>query len=259
MKIVRELAERAYFLLCLAPAWLLRSGKYSRTRILDAHVRKRRSFHAPLLIWIGNPLLRLLDAGVRVLPQREWEERERRIYRSLHNTAIQVDAGGTLVLPRLGGVTLAALLDDPTLEERSRLKAIELAVTALAEFHRLGLTHGDAMAANVMIDLEAGVARWFDFETVHESSRPAVWCRADDVRALLATCVRRAAAAEVGDTLTLIVHRYADEGVTRHLAASFASALQRPLIFHLAQAQLSLRRFRRIDTLLRNCLGRSRA
>jgi hypothetical protein len=26
------------------------------------------------------------------------------------------------------------------------------------------------MAENVTVDLEAGVARWFDFETIHESS-----------------------------------------------------------------------------------------
>ena len=51
----------------------------------------------------------------------------------------------------------------------------------------------DAMAENVLVDLDAGVARWFDFETVHEASRPQIWRRADDVRALLATCLLRTA------------------------------------------------------------------
>ena len=63
------------------------------------------------------------------------------------------------------GETLATLLEDPELEESVRKRAIELAVVALAEFHHLGFTHGDAMAENVMVDLEAGVAHWFDFET----------------------------------------------------------------------------------------------
>ena len=45
------------------------------------------------------------------------------------------------------------MLEDPALEESVRKTAIERAVIALAEFHRLGFTHGDAMAENVLIDL----------------------------------------------------------------------------------------------------------
>jgi hypothetical protein len=61
----------------------------------------------------------------------------------------------------------------------ARDRAIERAVVAPVEF--LGLTHGDAMAENVMVDLaprrcpgrpehsstgDAGVANWFDSETI---------------------------------------------------------------------------------------------
>ncbi len=114
-------------------------------------VRKSRLFYAPLLIWLGGPLVRILDTGVRVLRQRDWEEREQRIYQSLRGTSIRIDADGTLVLPCLAGETLATLLEDPALEESVRKTAIERAVVALAEFHRLGFTHGDAMAENVLI------------------------------------------------------------------------------------------------------------
>ena len=201
---MRNLAERACFVLCLALGRLLRSAKYSKTRTVykdgdpstgsgssrawsrgERQVRKHRSFYAPLLIWLGGPLATLLDTGVRVLPQRDWEDRERRIYRSLYGAAIRIDAGGTLVLPCFAGETLARLLEDPGLEESIRKTVIERAVVALAEFHRSGLTHGDAMAENVMVDVEAGVARWFDFETVHESSSPDG----------LAACGRRASPA----------------------------------------------------------------
>ena len=119
----------------------------------ECQVRKSRVFYAPLLIWMSGPLVRLLDTGVRVLPQRDWEERERMIYRSLYSTSIRIDVDGMLVLPCLAGETLATLLEDPELDESVRKKVIELAVAALAEFHRLGLTHGDAMAENVLIDL----------------------------------------------------------------------------------------------------------
>src|ERR1044071_2642781 len=118
--IMRELAERAYYFPCLGLGWLLRSGRYSKTRIAyrdgELEVRKHRFFYAPLLVWMGGPLVRMLDAGVRVLPQRDWEERERQVYRSLRGTSIRIEAGGTLVLPWLAGKTLATLLEDPELE-----------------------------------------------------------------------------------------------------------------------------------------------
>ena len=256
---VRELAERSYFALCLALGRLLRSARYSK--VLIAHqdgkpqVRKRRLFYAPLLVWMGGVLVRILDGGVRVLPQRDWEERERRVYRDLRGASIRIDAGGMLVLPCLAGETLASLLENPELEEPVRKRAIELAVVALAEFHRLGFTHGDAMAENVLVDLEAGAANWFDFETVHDSSRPLAWRRADDVRALLATCLLRTGPRKLAETLELVLDVYGDDGVTRVLATSFTSVFRRPLILHLAQAGLSFQSFREIARLLRQRLG----
>ncbi len=256
---MRELAERAYFLLCLALGRLLRSGRYSKARIVyqdgELHVRKYRLFYAPLLVWMGGPLVRILDTGVRVLPQRDWQERERRVYRSLRRTSIRIDADGMLVLPCLAGETLATLLEDPELEESVRKRAIERAVVALAEFHHLGFTHGDAMAENVLVDLEAGVAHWFDFETIHDPSRPMAWRRADDVRALLVTCLIRTAPEKLAETLQLILDVYPDEGVIRVLTTSFSSVLRRPLTFHLAQAGLSFQCFREIARLLRERLG----
>jgi tRNA A-37 threonylcarbamoyl transferase component Bud32 len=265
-----KLAERAYFGLCLALGRLLRATRYSTARIVnqdgdpstssgssrtrprgDPQVRKHRHFYAPLLVWIGGPVSRLLDTGVRVLPQREWEEREHRIYASLRGTSVRVDAGRVLVLPLLAGHTLATLLEDPGLEAAVRKRAIGRAVVALAEFHRLGFTHGDAMAENVLLDLEAGVAHWFDFETLHDSSRPIVWRRADDVRALLATCLVRTVPGQRAETIGIILDVYADADVTRVLAASFTSVWRRSLIFHLAQAPLSFRCFLEIGRRLR--------
>jgi len=250
--------ERAYFCLCRALGRLLRSARYARVRIVDRdggpQVRKSRSHYAPLLIWMGAPLARILDTGVRVLPQRDWEERERQIQQKLRGTSIRIDAGGTLVMPCLAGRTLAMLLEDPTLEARVRHEAIERAAAALAEFHRLGFTHGDAMAENVLIDLQAGVAHWFDFETLHDPSRPMAWRRADDVRALLVTCLVRTSDEARAGILQLILDVYADQDVTRLLVPRFATVWQRPLVFHLAQAGLSFQCFREIGRLLRNRL-----
>ena len=253
--------ELAYFHVCRALGSLLRSARYSRARVLDRNaqrqVRKSRSFYAPLLIRAGNALLRVLDTGVRVLPYRDWHEREGQIYRSLYDTSVRVDVDGTLILPCLAGETLATLLEDPTLEELVREKAVERAAVALAEFHQRGFTHGDAMAENVLVDLAPRpyVARWFDFETIHDSNRPVAWRRADDVRALLATCLLRTEPERLAETLQLILDAYADDDVTRFLEMSFSSVLRRPLTFHLAQAGLSIRSFREVARLLRARAG----
>ena len=250
------LAERAYFVLCLALGRLLRSARYSTARIADhdgaREVRKRRSFYAPLLIWMSGPLLRILDTGVRVLPLRAWVERERKIYWRLGRAAIRIESDGMLVLPCLAGETLAAVLEDPARPEPVRKTAIQRAVVALGEFHHLGLTHGDAMAENVLIDLEAGTAHWFDFETVHDSSRPMTWRCADDVRALIVTCLIRTVPGQRAAILNLVLDVYADDDITRVLATSFTSVWRRPLTFHLAQAGLSLQSFREVAAELRS-------
>jgi len=259
---MRDLAERAYFLLCRALGWLLRSVRYSQVRLVGRNdgrqVRKRRAWFAPFLIAMSGPLLKMLDTGVRVLPQRAWEERERQIHQRLRGGSIRIDAGGMLVLPYLRGETLAALLENPARSEPVRKAAIERAVVALAEFHRLGFTHGDAMAENVLIDVskdDGGAAHWFDFETMHDSSRPLDWRRADDLRALALTCLVRTAPEKFGETLKLIQDVYNDPDVTRVLATSFNSVWRRALPFHLAQAGLSFQSFRDITRLLARSAG----
>jgi hypothetical protein len=245
---------RAYFVLCSALGWLLRSGKYSRVRIVcqngQRRVRKRRLFYAPLLVWLSGPLVRVLNTGVRVLPQRDWEQRERLINWSLRGSSIRIESGGTLVMPLLAGTTLASLLEDPEVEAPARKRAMAWAVVALADFHRLGFTHGDAMAENVLIDHEARVAHWFDFETVHDPARPVLWQRGDDLRALLATCLVRTAPEHRPEIVEHILNAYQDGAVTRLVAATFSSVYRRPLSFHLAQAGLSFEDFMEIGHLL---------
>jgi hypothetical protein len=256
------LTERLYFSLCRTLGSWLRSARYSTARIVEEdgerRVLKSRRGYAPLLIAMGNALVKILDTGVRVLPQRDWVDRERKVYWRLYGTSVRIDSAGTLVLPYIAGKTLASVLADPALEDSVRWRAIERAVIALAEFHRLGFTHADAMAENVLIDLEPGVARWFDFETIHDANRPEAWRQADDVRALLVTCLMRTDPRKRAATLRLILDTYADEAVTRVLAASFAPILQRPLMFHLAQAGLSLQTFCDVGRLLDDWLRQPR-
>ena len=213
-------------------------------------MRKRRRAYAPLLVALGDPLVRLLDAGVRVLPQRAWEARERLLHRELRGAEIRVEADGTLVLPRLTGRTLAELLEDAAIDEPARGRAVTRAVDALVALHALGFTHGDAMAENVMVDLDGDVAHWFDFETEHDARRPLEWRRADDLRALLLTSLVRTTPGRREETVRVVLDAYGDERVTRELAARFTSVLRRALPFHLGQAPTSYDEFREIARLL---------
>jgi hypothetical protein len=245
-----DMMTRACFATCRALGRLIRGARYSKARFVykdgELRVRKRRAFYAPVLIWLGEPLMRILNTGVRVLPQRDWVARERHVYGTVYGKAVRMAGDGALLLPALGGNTLAALLQDPRTDVRRRNKAILCAVAALMELHRVGLTHGDAMAHNVLVDVDAAAARWIDFETEHDSRRSMAWRRADDVRALLATCLVETPAEERPEVLNLILDCCADEEVSRLVAASFASVWQRPLVFHLGQASLSLECFRAI-------------
>src|SRR5688572_18934388 len=80
----QSMIARAYYLVCLALGWLLRSARYTQAPFVQDNgvpmVRKRRAFYAPPLIWMGGLVVWALDTGTRVLAQREWEERERLIY-----------------------------------------------------------------------------------------------------------------------------------------------------------------------------------
>ena len=244
------MTERVWFTLCRVLGAVLRRARYAETKfVLDGGgevVRKHRVALAPLLVWLGNPLIRWLDTGVRVLQQGEWEEKERLMYRTLHVASIRVD-GRTLVLPRLPGRTLAMLLEDASLDDASRQRGIALAAEALAQLHRRGHSHGDAMAENVLVDLEGNVARWIDFETVHDDRRAFEWRKADDVRALLATSVLRVSASRRSGTVQLILDRHGDSAVLPTLRTFFAPGLKPALVFHLGQASLSWDHYREIS------------
>ena len=83
------------------------------------------------------------------------------------------------------------------------------------------------------------------------------WRRADDVRALLVTCLVRTVSEKLAEMLQLILDVYSDEEVTGLLAKNFSTVLRRPLTFHLAQAGLSLQSFRETGRLLRERLART--
>ena len=255
-----ELAARAYFVLCVALGRLLRSGTYSTTP--DRRGGRERQVRKSRVVLRAPPGL----AG--------WAAAQDPRYRRAGPPAAGLGGAGA---PASTGASAARrfgsrptgrsscraslerrwrrLLEDPELDESVRKTAIERAVVALAEFHRAGFTHGDAMAENVLVDLEPASP------TGSTSRRCMIRVARSpgDVPTTCGHCSPRASSGhrpeKRAETLQLILDVYADEGVTRVLAASFTSVLRRPLTFHLAQAGLSLRCFREIGRLLRERCG----
>ena len=250
---MQQLVERTWFLSCQILGRVFRGSHYSRVEVVERDtvwaVRKRRVKLAPLLVWVAGGLYRMLSTGVRVLPQRAWEARERELYAALYQSEVVVEDDGTLVLPSLRGRILAQLLADPRVNGATRLRAVELAVLALAELHARGFTHADAMAENVMIDLDAQVASWFDFENAHDPSRTPNWRRADDLRTLLSSCLLHAPERERTGLFRLILQCYPNIDVTRLLPNALKSHA-RALPLHLGQAPLSYNGFNELMKLL---------
>ena len=81
---LKVLAEWAWFGLCMALGRVFRASRYSRIRVVrqgdGCELRKSRAAFAPLLVWAGGLLFRIVKTGVRILPQAEWEERERLVH-----------------------------------------------------------------------------------------------------------------------------------------------------------------------------------
>ena len=197
---------------------------------------KRRTWFGPALVRLGALLMWATDSGVRVLPGAPWLAAERGAYRRLYGRAVH-RRGRDLILPRLPGAPLAELLDGAGHDESSRQAGLATAAAALAAFHRGGSTHGDATAANVLIDA-AGGARWFDFETAHAPRRRWRWRCADDLRALLQSAARGVATGVLAGRVEAVLDGYGDARMAVELARALESGW-RALPYHLGQAPLS--------------------
>ncbi len=192
-------------------------------------IAKRRRWFGPLLIGPGNLYLRLLGAGVRVLPGAEWRARERALHRVLHGIELETGPRGWLILPRWPGVVLADHARSRLDPVPARLQGLNAAGRALRDLHRVEmpgadggselLSHGDATLRNVLFDPGTGEARWFDFDTAHDSTLAPAWRHGDDLRALVYSAVESFADVPVALLLLTVRDAYADPA----LGSSFAT------------------------------------
>jgi hypothetical protein len=250
------------------PAWLgHRLGKLRLHAIEPRHaagrpplIAKRRRWFGPLLIGPGNLYLRLLGAGVRVLPGAAWRARERALYRALYAIELETGPWGWLILPRWLGVVLADYARSDREPALARLRGLGAASRALRELHRVELpsadggcerlSHGDATLRNVLFDPVTGEARWFDFDTAHDPSRARAWRHGDDLRALVYSAVESFADVPVAVLLRTVQDAYTDPGPWEQLRDRLARGALHRSPLHLAQACPPDERRRELESLL---------
>jgi glycosyltransferase involved in cell wall biosynthesis len=223
-------------------------------------IAKRRCWFGRLLIGPANLCLRLLQAGVRILPGAEWQSRERTLHRVLHGIELDTSPRGWLVLPRWPGVVLADYARSPIDPAPARLLGLVAASRALRHLHLVELvhadgaserlSHGDATLRNVLFDPETGAARWFDFDTAHDPGLVPAWRHGDDLRALVYSAVESFADVPVAQLLRTVRDSYADPGPWEQLRDRLARGTLHRTPLHFAQACPPTRRRRELESLL---------
>ncbi len=210
----------------------------------DTVVRKRRSLLSRFLIPSGNLYLRLMEADSFVLAETAWHRWEAVV------SGAQSD-GREVLIPRVRGEVLSTVLQSQKHSFEEKREAIRLAMQALRDLHSRQvsldgslwmLSHGDATADNVRVDLEAGTAGWFDFDMRHRS-RLSDRCRhADDLRAFVSSCAA-ISSEPVAEFFAVLIASHCDSDTRCEFVTRLQNEWQRPTCFQLAQAPLPYDRY----------------
>ena len=210
----------------------------------DTVIRKRRSRLSRFQVPPGNLYLRLMGADSFVLTEAAWHGWEALV------SGAQVEERD-VVIPRVRGEVLSSLLQSRMRSLAEKRDAIRLAIQALRDLHSRQinlngnpwrLSHGDATAGNVRVDLERGTAGWFDFDMRHRRRLSEQYRHADDLRAFAFSCAASQSEPS-GEFFAELITFYCDLTTRREIVIRLQNDWQRPICFHLAQAPLSYERY----------------
>jgi hypothetical protein len=255
MAALRDLLAR-----CLRHAKMCRATCERRDHGVAVYVR-RRLWHAPLSVPLGNLLLDRLHVGVRFLPNRAWRRWEVAVYHAL-GTTDAAEESAAVVVPAFTGVTVAEYLSRPELDDQSKTRAARASLISLRRAHQVTpawpdgecrtFSHGDATVRNVVYDAAHDVACWIDFESLHDPTLFESARRADDLRAWFVSaweCWPR-----TDQLVQLMVEAYDDAEAVTMLGDMLVR--REDNIYHLAQGQMPRAERSRLGLLLRDRLRR---
>ncbi len=146
-----------------------------------------------------------------------------------------------------------------------QLAAIAAAIRALRQLHETRVcfpgggedffSHGDASARNVIYEPESGLARWFDFETVHARCCPREWRWADDLRALTYSVAAFLPPSQFAALAQSLCVNYPDRATLSALASLAGQLRHQPDPFHFGQTRIDDRRNELWTTILQVSTG----
>lgn len=206
--------------------------------------------------WYADALIRaaawLPGSTFTVLPRRQWPLWEPYMYDLAYGGQVSPQAPGQLRLPEIPGTILTTLLCSALLDVQTKMDTLSAAVEALEQLHSLWVhfpdgseghfSHGDATTDNVIYDPASDRARWFDFETIHDSRRPREWRQADDLRAFAYSAAASLPEETFSSLARSILTRYTDRAVLYVLNQIVECVRRRPGMFHFAQTGIGCRK-----------------
>jgi hypothetical protein len=214
-------------------------------------VRKRRRCFAYLIIPPGNLFLKIIGSPMIVLPSARWLEWERAIETSTQRNLVSTDpiAKGTCLLcRRVPGISLRQVLADPDYSPEQKSDAIRWSLAALRLLHqsvvdwgrgiRQSISHGDATASNVIVDVDNRAACWIDFDTRHQPNVPEADRRTDDLRSLIYSSAVNLPASGFPELADILVAAKFDDAIVRRFRQRLTGEWSHLTAAQLAQAPL---------------------
>jgi hypothetical protein len=214
-------------------------------------VRKRRRCFTYLIIPPGNLFLKIARSPTVVLPSARWLEWERAIETSTQRNLVATDpiAKGTcLWCRRVPGISLRQLLADRDYSPEEKSDAIRWSLAALRLLHqsvvdwghgvRQSISHGDATANNVIVDVDNRAACWIDFDMRHQPNVSEADCRTDDLRSLIYSSAVRLPASYFPALADILVAANFDDAIIQRFRLRLTDEWSHLTAAQLAQAPL---------------------
>jgi hypothetical protein len=214
-------------------------------------VRKRRNLLARWLIPPGNLFLTITGSPVVVLPLTRWLAWERAVETSTRRYLVAPDTdakGSGLLCRRVPGFSLRQLLADGSFSAEQKCDAIRWSLASLRMLHdhvadwgqgiRQSISHGDATANNVIVDVRTRTACWIDFDTRHQPHVAEADRRTDDLRSLIYSAAVHWPPARFPELAALLTAAPWDDATVQHFRQRLAKEWIQLTVAQLAQAPL---------------------
>ncbi|MCX7047988.1 MAG: hypothetical protein NTX50_21195 [Candidatus Sumerlaeota bacterium] len=221
---------------------------------------KKRKWYAGLLVFAGNLLLAACRANVSALYAADARIWQSRVLEGICGAEILKSEKGWQAERALDGAPLSAILASRDYGMQRKMDALGICARSLADIHQKRIrrldgidqsfSHGDATAKNVICNLARNCAVWIDFEMVHDGNQTNSWRHADDLRALISS-----SAFYLDETCwPALCHKaresYACDEVWEEMLRQISHVQYGPMIYRLAQAPLSRRKYMQMTQLL---------